>query len=225
MSLSAVCRSGDRLNSPRCRPPQNNMQTRIRLPEPDNWLEAIPLPIVIACAANGIALGKAIKWYVNHAAQFDARFSTYECLRELGLEMPRGKKTNGTANNNGSNNSGGTRGDVKWVWGNCKLSNEDIATLERDTSTIEYLVTCLASLGNDGYGFTCKPVDKGKSHCCTIFRPDYPSDGTTVGVSAFGGDIRDAILTCLYKLDTYGGGDFTGFDLESGDSGARPRFR
>lgn len=139
--------------------------------------------------------------------------------------MPRGKKTNGTANDNGSNNRSSAGGGTQWKWGNCKLSDEDIATLERDQSTVEYLATCLVALGSDGFGFTCKPVDKGESYCCTIFRPDYPSVGTTVGVSAFAGNIRDAILTCLYKLDNYGGGDFTGFDIENDNQGSKPRFR
>lgn len=139
--------------------------------------------------------------------------------------MPRGKKENGTVTGHGSNNGGGQGSGTKWQWGNCRLSAEDIANLERDTSTLEYLATCLVSLGNDGFGFSCKPADQGKSHNCTIYRPDFPSVGNIVGVSAFGGNIRDAILTCLYKLDTYGGGDFSAFELEDQVSGAKSRFR
>lgn len=139
--------------------------------------------------------------------------------------MSRKPKANGSASNNGVNGSGSKGSDVKWKWGNCKLSNEDIASLEQSDATLDYLATCIVSLVADGFGVTLKPTDSGKSRCCTIYRPDFPTVGVTVGVSAFGGDIRDAILTCLYKLDNYGGGDFTGFELEGDTEGTRPRFR
>lgn len=141
------------------------------------------------------------------------------------MTPPKKDKKNGTVNDNGKHDSGGKGSGTKWVWGNCKLSDQDIATLDGNTSTLDYLATCLVALGNDGYGFTCKPVDQGKSHCCTIFRPDFPNTGTTVGVSAFAGNIRDAILACIYKLDTYGGGDFSGFDVADVDKRPQSRFR
>lgn len=139
--------------------------------------------------------------------------------------MSRKAKSNGAASNNGVNRSSRTGGDAKWVWANCKLSDEDNTNLADSETTLEYLATSIVALGNDGLGVTIKPVDSGESICVTIYRPNFPDAGTTVGVSAFAGNIRDAILACLYKLDTYGGGDFSGFDLESGSSGARPRFR
>jgi hypothetical protein len=195
------------------------------MPAPDDWSEAIS-PIVLARVSTyNVPFFRLFDEYPKNGVKFDAPISTYACLRELRLEMPRGKNKNAGANDNGSNNRGGARGDAKWIWGNCRLSNEDLATLEQSTDTLDYLATCLASLGNDGFGFTCKPVDEGKSHCCTIFRPDFPTSGVTIGVSAFGGNLRDAILTCLYKLDAYGGGDFTGFDVEIGNNSERPRFR
>jgi len=195
------------------------------LPEPDNWLEVIPFQVVCAYFDRRVEITKLLRWHLRHGGGFGAPLSAYEILREYGVYMPRKGKSNGTTADNGRNDDSGTRSNAKWQWGNCRLSNEDIANLDRDTSTLEYLATCLVTLGNDGFGFSCKPVDKGESRNCTIYRPDFPAVGVIVGVSAFGGNIRDAILTCLYKLDTYGGGDFSGFDLEVQDSSARPRFR
>jgi len=188
-------------------------------------MEGISLSVLFAVSDHREKFLALFTWYEKNAARFDARLTSYDCLRELELYMPRGAKKNGTTANNGTDNRGGKGSDVKWVWGNCKLSDEDTAELSDSEDTLEYLATCLAGLGNDGFGFTCKPVDKGESHCCTIFRPDFPVAGTTIGVSAFAGNIRDAILACLYKLDTYGGGDFTGFDVESGNTGSKSRFR
>jgi hypothetical protein len=203
----------------------HKMSLIINLPEPDDWVDSMPINIAYVCIDQMNIIRKHFEWYRRHAARLDMKVSSYEILRDLGLYMPREKKKNGTASDNGVNNGRSAGSGVKWQWGNCKLSNEDISSLERDTSSLEYLASCLVALGADGYGFSCKPVDQGESHCCTIYRPDYPSKGNTVGVSSFGGNIRDAILTCLYKLDHYGGGDFSGFDLEMPAEGTKPRFR
>lgn len=159
------------------------------------------------------------------AVKWGYTISTWTFLRKFEAFMSRKSKSNGSVTNNGSNSSSGTRGDVKWQWANCRLSDEDIAELEQSADDLDYLATCLIALGDDGYGVSIKTLDEGKSKCVIINRPNYPSNGRTVGVSAFGGNLRDAIVTVLYKLDHYGGGDFTGFDLEAEAESARPRFR
>lgn len=201
------------------------MQTIVYLPEPDEWESAIPCTFVWRTVDYYWDLVKIIQAYERNSVKYGSRLSAWNFLSLYGDIMPRPeKKKNGTATN-GQHYGSGASGDVKWQWVNCRLSNADISALERDESTVEYLVTCLVALGNDGFGFTCKPVDEGKSQCCTIYRPDHPSVGRTVGVSAFGGSLRDAVLTCLYKLDNYCGGDFTGIDDQDVAESAKPRFR
>jgi len=198
---------------------------RIMLPEPDDWEQSIAASIVYAVVDNYVDFLKMLQGKVRNYNKYGSAFSSYIILSEFEVIMSRKTKSNASAANNGGTNNRKPKVEQRWVWGNCKLTDEDVTALESDSSTLEYLATSLVALGADGFGFTCKPVDSGESHCCTIFRPDFPVVGTTVGVSAFGGNIRDAILSCLYKLDEYGGGDFSGFDLESTASGSKPRFR
>jgi len=197
----------------------------LRLPEPDDWSESIPSHILCFVLPSLDELMKAMRWYERNLDRFAPPFTTYTILRDCGLYMPRKRNENGAAKGNGGNRDSGARGNAKWRWANCRLSDEDVATLEGDTSSMEYLATSFVALADDGYGVTIKSVDSGKSICCTVYRPDFPDTGTIVGVSAFGGSVRDAVLTCLYKLDQYGGGDFSGFELDNGADGSRPRFR
>lgn len=139
--------------------------------------------------------------------------------------MPRKGKQNGTATGFSGNSGSGEISRNEWKWVNINLTNEDVGVLEQSDATFEYLATSLVSLANDGYGFKVNPDATGESVSCTIYRPNYPSRGVTVGVSAFGTDVRDVILACLYKLDNYGGGDFSGFNLEISLETKKSRFR
>jgi len=192
---------------------------------PDDWSESFDRQLVSAVLSCQYNIAGTLEDLVTSGQRFGYSITTWTFLSKFGDIMSRKSKSNGTTSNNGNDNRGGKGGDAKWVWVNCRLSDEDIAELERSTAEMDYLATCLIALGNDGFGVSIKTVDEGKSKCVTINRPDFPNRGTTVGVSAFGDNLRDAIVTVLYKLDTYGGGDFTEFDVENPSSGSKPRFR
>jgi len=198
---------------------------RIFLPEPDDWEQSIQSWIVYRVVDHYIDLVKKLQGYQRNCVTYNMRLTYWSFLSLFEDDIMARKKSNGSVTDNGRNNDRGKGSDVKWVWANCRLSDEDISALEGDGSTLEYLATSLIALGADGFGFSCKPVDEGKSHNCTIYRPDFPNHGTTIGVSAFGGNLRDAILTCLYKLDNYCGGDFSSAEYENDTTGAKPRFR
>ena len=139
--------------------------------------------------------------------------------------MPRKKGDPNVNNIVHSNGSKSTSGGNDWKWVNCKLSDSDIDVLDSSDSTLEYLATCCLALADDGYGVTIKPVDSGKTICCTLYRPLDDGRGTIVALSSFGGNVRDAILTTLYKLDTYLGGELTIDHIKDTDNKSRQRFR
>jgi len=139
--------------------------------------------------------------------------------------MPRKRGSNGTTNNANVNGGGGEGKRDEWKWANLRLSPEDIDILGSSDATLEYLATQCCELADGGIGFTVKPADLGKSRCAILYRPDFPVSGRTLAVSAYADNARDALLTVLYKLDTYGGGDFTGFDVADIPQGIKSRFR
>jgi hypothetical protein len=192
---------------------------------PDDWGWSFDLPFLSKWSKYGFDLTDLIERFDAGKLRYVDRLTTYHILREMRLDMGRTKKPDGTTTGNGSNSGVGKGGGVKWQWANCRLSDDDIAVLGRSDATLEYVAACLAVLGDDGYGVTIKSVDKGKSRCVTLYRPDFPRTGFTVGVSSFGNNVRDAGLAVLYKLDNYGGGDFTAFDVEGDSDSERPRFR
>lgn len=192
---------------------------------PDDWSWSFDRDFIDTLSRSWVSPGSILENLDRICVTWDAKITHHRILREFEVHMSRKSKSNGTASNNGSNSSSRESSGAKWVWSNCRLSDEDITTLEQSDATLDYLASCLVALGDDGYGVTIKSVDSGKSRCVTIYRPDYPTPGITVGVSSFGSSVRDAILAVLFKLDNYGGGDFTGFDLESAAEGTRPRFR
>lgn len=192
---------------------------------PDDWTEVLPVTYVLACATWGERLPKLFTDFDAKGRNKKERITTYHILSELELKMPRKGKSNGSITGNGNNSGSGASGGVKWQWANIKLTDDDADILEQSDATLEYVATCLAALADDSMGVTIKPVDEGKSRCVTIYRSDFPSRGTTVGVSSFGSTVRDAGLACLYKLDTYLGGDFSAYDQQDDNTIGRPRFR
>lgn len=192
---------------------------------PDNWLEVLPAQYVYACMTYGARLPKLMDDFNRKGRQRKEKITTYHILSELELTMPRKGKQNVGTNFNGGNGNIGKGSGNEWKWCNIKLTRDDADILAQSDATLEYVATSLAALADDGIGITIKPVDNGESRCVTIYRPDYPRTGVTVGVSSFGGSVRDAGLACLYKLDTYLGGDFSAYDLEDDTPSERPRFR
>lgn len=191
----------------------------------DDWSWSLPSRVVEAYLNRDVEFSDFLRAFIKRSRYSDDRLLPYACFRVLGLTMSRKGKSDGRVNVNGSDSSRTARGGDEWKWVNIKLSDEDIATLGQSDATLEYVAVSLVALAGDGLGFSVKPTDEGKSICCTIYRPDFPLAGRTLGVSSFSDNVRDAILACIYKLDTYGGGDFSGFDVEDRVSGARPRFR
>lgn len=192
---------------------------------PDDWSERIALRYVNAYLVYGARLRLLFEDFDKGKAYCREKVTAYHILRELEVSMPRKGKQNGTASGYGGNSSGSAGSGAKWEWANVKLTDDDIAVLERSDATLEYVVTYLASLGDYGIGITIKPVDEGKSRCVTVYRPDFPRTGVTVGVSSFASNVRDAGLACIYKLDNYLGGDFSAYSSQDDPASVRPRFR
>jgi len=201
------------------------MNNSIPYYEPEDWGWFIQPTIISAVIARQKELRFLFWWFDKYARSETDKITSWKIFRELRLEMPRKKGSNGTASNNGGNSNSGEGKRNEWKWANVKFSDEDLDVLAASDQTLEFLSACICALANDGIGVTIKPVDAGKSVCCTLYRPDYPGDGVTLGVSAFGGNVRDALLSVLYKLDNYGGGDFTGFDIEVSSETPKSRFR
>lgn len=176
--------------------------------EPDNWGDCIPYQVLSALSQHWAEYSKLWEWFRVHGHRFDHRLTSYDILRTIGLYMPRkGKQNDNTGNTGGNRNFGQSSGN-EWKWANIELSSADIDILTNSNTTLEYLAGCIAVLANDGIGVTIKPVDSGKSVCVTIYRPDFQGNGYTVGISSFGGNVRDALLVTLYKLDEKLGGEF-----------------
>lgn len=193
--------------------------------EPDNWGDCFSPALISLIAPKMEQLSKLCAWYEKNLVRFNVRITSYDILRELGVYMPRKKQSNGGTTNNHGNSDSGSRGGTKWVWANIHLENEDIEYLSQSDSTMEFLATSILALGDDGIGVTVKPVDNGKSICCTLYRPDSANPSIIIGVSSFGGTVRDALMVALYKLDEKLGGEFDNASHFTQDTGERPRFR
>lgn len=122
--------------------------------------------------------------------------------------MPRKGKQNDNTGNASANRNFRSGSGNEWKWANIELSSTDIDVLTNSNATLEYLAGCIAVLANDGIGVTIKPIDSGESICVTLYRPDFQGNRYTIGVSSFGGNVRDALLVTLYKLDEKLGGEF-----------------
>jgi hypothetical protein len=147
-------------------------------------------------------------------------------FRELELKMPAKKDVRNGSTGNVNGNGGGSKGSNDgWKWVNVTLSDDDARLLTKSDATLEYLSACGAELADRGYGFKVESTDQGKSVRCVVYRPDFPVRGRIIGVSAYAGNARDAILACLYKLDTYLGGDFSTVGDDDLPETQRPRFR
>lgn len=192
---------------------------------PEYWGDAFTHRFLSAWADKGSEVLWLFSWLAKNRRISSAKLSSYETLRELGLYMPR--KKGDKANVDGNSRFGGKQSvfgnELKWI--NIPLTDEDIDELSGSQSTVEFLAASLCSLATDGYGFSIKPVDSGKSLCCTINRPDLFGDGIAYGMSSFAGELRDVLLVALYKFDVKLEGDFANCTPFLETSKPRQRFR
>ncbi len=134
-------------------------------------------------------------------------FHTFTALRMCNMtQKPRSKNGNNNAGSStGSDKSLGGLGTVQWI--NIRLSPEDVLELERSEATLEYLGARFVELAVSGLNISLKPVDGGRSFCATLIRPPHEGSSGSVGLSGFGGNVRDALLVLVYKFDVICGGE------------------
>jgi hypothetical protein len=193
---------------------------------PDDWSQVFTFAQLNRLSDSYARHSFYLRWYETSGVFFGEIFSTYTYFRECGLKMPRKmEQKNVRADNNAGNNNRGARGNAEWRWINITLRDEDISILATSDATLEYLATCAVVLADDGIGFKIEPADEGKSIRCTIYRPNMGDGNVIVGVSSYSSTVRDTLLACLYKLDTYLGGDFSTIPDEIVHKSERPRFR
>lgn len=139
--------------------------------------------------------------------------------------MPR-KKGSNVNNTNGSaklSTSDYDRDSLRWC--NIKLEDDDLAALEQSDATLEYLAARLCEISSDGINASIRHVDGGKSVCVSLLFPVSRGAIRTIGISSFGGNIRDAILCTVYKFDIRLDGDIeSAIELLSTETAQR-RFR
>lgn len=193
--------------------------------EPDNWGDCIPPRLLGVIAGKYDAMTKIFRWYMTAGVRLNQRLTTYDILSEMRLYMPRKGKQNGNTDKPRFHDNRGTGGGNEWKWANIRLDDEDIAILEQSDASLEFLAACIVVLADDGIGVTIKPVDAGKSFCCTLNRPSDTDTGVVIGVSSFAGTIRDALLVSLHKLDHKLGGEFANAEHFVSATPERPRFR
>ena len=193
--------------------------------EPDNWGDCLKPIHVLACLNEQDRLEGLCKRLRLNDFGFYGVFNTSAIFSIVRLKMPRKKNVYGSANQQHNDKPISSGNGNGWRWINVELDDSDIELVEQSDSTLEYLAACVLSLADDGYGVSVKPVDGGKSICCTIYRPDFPDTGVTAGLSSFGGSVHDALLSALYKFDEKCGGEFTREHLGSSADKPKRRFR
>lgn len=193
--------------------------------DPDDWGECFTPRFIIAWMDNRTAIEKSFDWLVKHSHFPQVKITSYECLRELGLYMPRKKGEEKNVQHTRFNDSGSTGSGTEWKWVNIRLQPEDITALEQSISTFEFLAASLCALGDDGIGFTLKPEDNGKSFRVTLNRSYSGDPSITYGLSSFAGNIHDALLTALYKFDVCLEGSFDNAPKFTETSKSGQRFR
>lgn len=134
-------------------------------------------------------------------------FHTFTALRMCNMtQKPRTKNGNNNARSGaGGNKSLGGSGTVQWC--NIRLAPEDVLDLERSEATLEYLGARFVELAVSGANISLKPADGGQSFCATLICPPHEGSSGSVGLSGFGGNVRDALLVLVYKFDVICGGE------------------
>lgn len=193
--------------------------------EPDDWECCFTPRFITAWMLHKHKVAANFNWLAKNCRIPHAKLTSYENLRELGLYMPRKKGDENNVQHTRFNDSSGKGSGNEWKWCNIRLEPADIAALEQSTSTFEFLAASLCALGDDGIGFSIKPVDNGKSFSVTLYRPDSGNPSITYGVSSFAGNIHDGLLVALYKFDVCLEGDFSNASrfIETAKQGQRFR--
>lgn len=139
--------------------------------------------------------------------------------------MPRSKKGQKNDSRTGNTDSDGNlhRNELRWI--NIKLTDTDLDALDKSESTFEFLSASIVALAGDGIGVSIRAIDRGESYCVTLIGSDSEGDSISYGLSSFGGSIRDALLTAVYKFDTYLGGSFDGARHLDSAAQQKQRFR
>lgn len=193
--------------------------------QPDDWSDTFSHQFITAWIDCREEILWEIWWLEKFSHWKDVKLTSRDFLRKIGANMPRkGRAQNATRGNTPPRiGESSHRDELKWL--NIRLEADDLDTLEQSDATLEYLSACIVGLANDGFGISIKPVDKGESICCTIIgsHPDF--DGVSYGLSSFAGNVRDALLVSLYKLDEKLGGTFNNADKFAVPAKQTSRFR
>lgn len=202
----------------------NLMNSYNLLNEPDDWSNSISRGVFTHWSRHGHFVLSLVAKCEERSRHTDYKITGSTILRELDL-MPRKKgsyngSTNGSPN---ANHSGTLRGnDVKWF--NRRLTPEDLNELERADASLDFLLARIVELVDDGHGVSLKSTDRGASRSCTIIGSDLHNPGVSYGVSGFGGNLRDALLTAVYKYDVLLEGDITNVATSNSDLQQERRF-
>jgi hypothetical protein len=116
----------------------------------------------------------------------------------------------------------GQSGTVRWL--NFTLTSEDYSALEQSTADIELLACNLIQLVVRGIRVSVKYDSARKSYNVCLIRPSDRDDGGLYGLSAYAPDLRDALLSALYKFDVLLRGDFANAAVEDTFDEPRRRF-
>jgi len=108
----------------------------------------------------------------------------------------------------GSSNGNGKSLPFKWI--NVTLTAEDIATLERETASLEQLALAYIELGVLGLGLSIKYDSVRKHFSVSIYGSDMANNNQPCGISGSATELRDALLVSLYRFNTCLQGSFDG---------------
>lgn len=92
---------------------------------------------------------------------------------------------------------------ISTVWANYKLTQDDVAIVVSDATEHEKIASRLATLFALGADFSVRHNPERKNFSAFAISLPGADDGVRVGISAFGGDVWQAIAAVLYKCDLY----------------------
>jgi hypothetical protein len=130
-----------------------------------------------------------------------AKFSFYDIERQLrgqNVTMARAKRRN-----NASDMAKASQPATTVTWLNYRLSPEDTAIVIDDTNDISALASRVAGLFASGSDFSVRYVPERKNFSAFAITMARADDNVRIGISAFGGDVWQAIAALLYKCDLY----------------------
>lgn len=130
-----------------------------------------------------------------------ANLNFYQIERELrGENVTMARKKSGA---NGANAGTSANGKNNVTWLNYKLTPEDVATVVSDCDDTPALCARLAGLFASGADFSIRYVPERKNFSAFAISLARGDDNLRTGISAFGGDVWQALSAVLYKCDLY----------------------